>query len=39
MKLKGWQKVLIIIIPYFVMVGGFQFIGALLSGASPNGHE
>lgn len=34
MKLKGWQKVLIIIIPYFIIVGGFQFIGALLSGAS-----
>ncbi len=34
MKLKGWHKVLIIIIPYFIVVGGFQVIGALLADAS-----
>ena len=30
-KHKGWQRVLLIIIPYIIIVGIFQYVGALLS--------
>lgn len=31
--IKGWQRILLLIIPYFFIVGFFQFIGLLISGA------
>jgi len=31
-KHRGWQNVLFLIIPYFIIVGLFQIIGALVSG-------
>ncbi|WP_299522112.1 CPBP family intramembrane glutamic endopeptidase [uncultured Lutibacter sp.] len=31
-KHRGWQRVLLIILPYIFIVGAFQFIGALISG-------
>lgn len=31
-KTKGWARVLLIIIPYFIIVGLFQFVGAYVSG-------
>lgn len=34
MNVKGWQKALIIILPYFIVVGLFQFIGAAVVGVS-----
>lgn len=32
LKTKGWVRVLLIIIPYFIIVGLFQFVGAYVSG-------
>lgn len=29
---NGWQRVLLIIIPYFLIVGAFQLVGVLISG-------
>ena len=29
---KGWQRILILIIPYFIVVGIFQFVGAYIVG-------
>ncbi|PQV47265.1 hypothetical protein CLV33_10747 [Jejuia pallidilutea] len=31
-KNAGWQRILLLIIPYFIIVGVFQLIGGLLSG-------
>ena len=31
-SIKGWQRVLLLIIPYFIIVGIFQFIGVLIAG-------
>lgn len=31
-KNRGWQRVLLIIIPYLLVIGGFQLIGALIAG-------
>ncbi|MCK5402123.1 MAG: CPBP family intramembrane metalloprotease [Flavobacteriaceae bacterium] len=30
--LKGWHRILILIIPYFIIVGIFQFIGMIIAG-------
>jgi membrane protease YdiL (CAAX protease family) len=32
MTKKGWFRVLLLIIPYFIIVGGFQFLGAYIAG-------
>ena len=32
-KNRGWQRVLLIILPYIIIVGIFQFMGALITGA------
>ena len=29
---RGWQRIIKLIIPYFIMVGIFQFIGMLITG-------
>ena len=31
-KIKGWQRILLLILPYIFIVGIFQLIGALISG-------
>lgn len=31
-SIKGWQRVLILIIPYFFIVGIFQFLGLIIAG-------
>ena len=38
-KHKGWQRILLLIIPYFFIVGFFQFIGTLISGVDVNNFE
>lgn len=38
-KIKGWQRILLLIIPYFIVVGVFQLIGALISGADITNTE
>lgn len=35
-KIKGWQRILIIIIPYIFIVGIFQIIGAVIAGIDLN---
>jgi membrane protease YdiL (CAAX protease family) len=35
-KMKGWQRILAIIIPYVLIVGVFQFFGGLISGVEFN---
>lgn len=30
-SIKGWQRVLLLIVPYFIVVGIFQFIGLLIA--------
>lgn len=30
-SVKGWQRILILILPYFLIVGIFQFIGMLIA--------
>jgi len=32
-SIKGWQRILILIPPYFLFVGGFQLVGYFVSGA------
>lgn len=32
--MKGWQRILLLIIPYFFVVGVFQFTGFLLAGVN-----
>jgi membrane protease YdiL (CAAX protease family) len=34
-KKKGWQRLLMFILPYFLFVGFFQLIGSLIAGISP----
>lgn len=31
-EFKGWQRILLLILPYLIVVGTFQFTGALVSG-------
>jgi len=38
-KIKGWQRVLLIIIPYIFIVGAFQVLGYLVAGADINSIE
>ncbi|NRS87548.1 hypothetical protein HNQ02_000455 [Flavobacterium sp. 7E] len=33
-KHTGWQRMLLIIIPYFIIVGIFQYIGAIIAGCN-----
>ncbi len=33
MKIKGWQRILLFILPYFLIVGIFQFLGIIISKA------
>ncbi|MDT0691262.1 CPBP family intramembrane glutamate endopeptidase, partial [Salegentibacter sp. F188] len=32
-KSEGWQRILLFVLPYLIIVGLFQFIGGLIAGA------
>lgn len=34
---QGWQRILLMILPYFIIVGGFQYLGIYLSDLSNEG--
>ncbi len=37
--IKGWQRVLLLVIPYLFIVGSFQLIGAMIAGAEMTNLE
>lgn len=37
--MKGWQRILLLILPYIFIVGTFQFIGGLVAGADMTNFE